>query len=624
MLTKTLYNLIGPAPDITFVEWANTHFYLSREAAAEYGKYRSSRTPFVEEPLEELSPTSDTQVVVVVKPTQCAGTTIGLIFLCAIADIAPGPTLFMMPTDSMARSFSKKKLATCIKNIPALKGKVSDPKSRDSANTILQKDFDGGSWMLSGSNSGASFRSESIKYLALDDFDGFEIDIDGEGSPEELADRRTGSFPNRKIYINSTTTVKDFSNIERAYDKSSQGEWNVPCPHCGHYQYLVWGGRDADHGIKFSRDDDGQVTDAWYVCENCGQRIDEAEKEWMNANGAYVHKYPNRKVRGFKWNALHTPVGWVNTWAYIAEKFLEATKAMKQGSPEKYKTWLNSFMSEPYEERGEQPDWAVLKARCEPYQPLSVPDGVKVLTAGTDVQHDRLATTILGFGAGQECWVLYHIEMFGNTLHDDVWQQHDSLIYREFRSPSGSAFHVASIGVDSSDGHTTQAVRNYCRFRFPQVFALKGHSAPGKQVLNPPSKQDVMWNGAKIKDGIDMWPIGTDTAKATLYNRLSVERPGPGYIHFYIGLDDEYFMQLTAEKIVTRFVKGYPVREWHNVRGNKRNEALDCLVYGYAAGIRAGIEYVDLEKVSPIKRQQESQQQPATPRPKPIKQNRRW
>ena len=580
-------------PQITFTEWADERFYLPKEAASEHGRYRTSRTPFVREVLDELSPQSPTQVVVVKKPTQCAGTTIGMIFMCGVADLYPGPMMMMMPTDSMCRSFSKKKLANVIKAIPGLRGKIKEPKTRDSNNTILQKDFPGGSWMLSGSNSATSYRSESIKYLIMDDFDGFEIDIEGEGDPAELADRRTGTFPGRKIYINSTTTEKDTSNIERAYEASSQGRFHVPCPHCDHFQYLAWGGADADHGIKFDRDSGGIVSDAWYVCENCHEPIQEHKKPWMLEHGKYVHKFPDRKVRGYMWNALHTPLGWVNSWAYIAQKFLEAKQLLDKGNPAKYKTWLNHFMCEAYEESGTRPEWAALKVRCEPYQPLTAPESAKLLTAGIDVQHNRLAVSIFGWGAGEEAALVYHVEIAGDTQHDAVWLQLDALLARGFEHPSGVTLHVLSAGVDAGDGVTTQAVRNYCRHRAPKVFALRGQSTAGKPVIGVPTKQDVIWSGEKIENGVEMWPVGTDTAKATLYQRLMIQQPGPGYVHFYIGLADEYFEQLTAEKLVTRFVKGYPVKEWHNVRGNKRNEAIDCFVYAYAAAIRAGLPFMN-------------------------------
>ena len=590
---------ITPDPVLTYTEWADRHFYLPRESTAEYGRFRSSRTPFIIEPLDDLSPSSPTETVVLVKPTQQAGTTIGLIFIAGAIDMYPGPMLMIMPTDAMARAFSKKKLMPSIKATPRLQGKIKEPRSRQSNNTILHKDFPGGSIMLTGSGSGASYRSESIKYLLIDDFDGIEVDIEGEGDPKTLADRRTGTFPGRKVFLNSTTTRKETSNIERAYEASSQGKFNGPCPHCGRFQYLSWGGSDAEHGIKFTRDENGEITDAWYQCEHCHKRIDEYQKDWMSRHGKYVHEHPERRVRGYRYNALVCPVGWVNTWRYIAEEYLTAVKELKEGNPQKYITWLNTFMAEPYEEQGDRPEWANLKARMEPYEPLTVPEKAKVLTIGTDVQHDRLETSIYGWGKGEECWAIYHVQIYGNPLHDDVWQQHDQLVYRPYKHPSGAEMRVVSCGVDASDGNTTQAVRNYCRTRAPIVFALKGQAVSNKPIIGVPTKQDITWQGEKIKGGVEMWPIGTDTAKATLYARLNILEPGPGYIHFYIGLEDEFFKQLTAEKIVTRFVKGYPIREWHNVRANKRNEALDCMVYAYAAALRAGVSYIDFDSIIP-------------------------
>ncbi len=596
---QSLSTGLKPDPVMTYTEWADKYFYLPRESTAEYGRYRTSRTPFVCEILDELSPTSPTETVVLVKPTQQAGTTIGQIFLCGMMDMYPGPALMILPTDAMARSFSKKKLMPAIKATPRLQGKIKEPKSRQADNTILEKAFPGGSVKLTGAASGASYRSETIKYLLIDDFDGVEIDIEGEGDPRSLADRRTGTFPGRKVFINSTTTRKETSNIWRAYEASSQGRYEVPCPYCKKYQYLQWGSVDSDFGIKFERDDDGEITDVWYECEHCHKKIREHKKTWMTAKGKYVHKYPDRKVRGFMYNALLCPLGWVNSWQYITEEFLTAIHEKREGAPQKYITWLNTLMSEPYEEKGDRPSWAQLKARAEPYEVMTIPEGAKVLSAGTDVQHERLETSIFGWGKGEEAWLIYHAVMYGNTLQNEVWEQHDGLINRTFRHASGVDLSLSSVGIDASDGNTTQAVRNYCRSRYPRVFALKGAATRNKPIITTPTKQDVTWDGEKIKGGVEMWSIGTDTAKATLYSRLNNAEPGPGYIHFPIGMADEYYKQLTAEKIITKFVRGYPVREWHNVRVNGRNEALDCMVYAYAAALRVGISYLDFDKIIP-------------------------
>jgi phage terminase large subunit GpA-like protein len=583
-----------PDPYLDFVEWANAHFRLTKESSVEPGKYRSSRTPWVEEILRELSPQSPTQEVVVIKPTQMAFTTLANIVLCCVAHLYPGPCLFVQPNDEMAKSHSKKKLAPTVRAIPALNGVIKASKSRDSGNTLLLKEFAGGSWRLTGSNSAASARSDSIRYLILDDYDGFLRDLGNEGSPGQLFRNRTDAFGGkRKIYINSTPIAKDESLILPEWEKSSQGHFCVPCPHCHKRQFLVFGGKDADHGIKFTRDDDGQITDVWYVCEHCQSRIEEWQKTEMLAHGKYIHEYPDREKRGFKINSLYSPLGWVS-WREIASQFLSAAQKMKGGDTSDMKGWVTTRMADPWEDDGDRPEWAEIKAKAEPYQPLSVPvSDVILLTAGVDVQHNRLAISIYGWKKDEECWLIYHIEIMGDPMQDDVWQQLDSLLFRSFTSPSGSVMRILSAGVDASDGFTTQAVRRYCRTRSPIVFALKGSSKAAQPITGVPTKQDLTWKGEKYINGIEMWPIGTDTAKSTLYARLKLNGHGPRRIHTYIGLDDEFYEQLTAEKNKVRFVKGFPVKEWHNVRGNKRNEALDCFVYAFAAADRAGLQYLD-------------------------------
>jgi terminase, large subunit len=230
---------------------------------------------------------------------------------------------------------------------------------------------------------------------------------------------------------------------------------------------------------------------------------------------------------------LSTPVGWVNDWKYIAQKFCEAVKALREGSPEKYKTWLNSFMSESYEEKGDQPEWSVLKARCEPYQPLTVPEKAESLTAGVDVHPDRLPVSIYAWGPGEECWLVYHVEIFGDVLQPDVWNQLDQLLFRNYSHTSGAEYQIVSAGIDAGDGNTTQAVRNYCRTRSPRVFALKGASTANKPIIGVPTKQDVTWQGQKIPNGVELWPIGTDTAKADAIRKVEKRRTGTG-IHAFL------------------------------------------------------------------------------------------
>lgn len=599
--TPAFMKAMKPDPFIDFLTWANTHFRLTKESSVEPGQYRSKRTPWVEEILRELSPQSPTTEVIVIKPTQAGYTTLANIMLCAVAHRYPGPAMLVQPTDDMVKKHSKKKLAPTVRAIPVLKGIIKPVKSRDAGNTLLLKEFPGGSWTLTGSNSPVSARSDSIRYLILDDYDGFIQDAGGEGAPGNLFKKRTDAFgTKKKIYINSTPTTRGVSNIEVEWLESSQGYFQVPCPHCGEYQFLKFGGRDADHGVQFTRNDDSEITDIWYQCEACHERIDEWQKTGMLEKGKYIHEFPHRKKRGFKTNSLYSPLGWV-TWQQIAEEFLTAAKQMKAGDPRGMKVWTNTRMADAWEDQGDQPDWVDIKNRAEHYQALSVAKDGLILSSGVDVQHDRLAVSVWAWGKGEESWLVYHVELMGDPMHDEVWEQLDQILNGEFTRMDGVKMHILSAGVDSSDGYTTQAVRRYCRTRAPKVFALKGASTRGKPVIGMPTKQDLTWKGEKIENGVEMWPIGTDTAKSTIYGRLKITEQGPGRVHTYVGLEDEFYKQLTAEKLITRWVKGFPVQEWHNVRGNKRNEVLDCFNYAYAAAIRAGLPYLDIQTEDPNK-----------------------
>ena len=253
----------------------------------------------------------------------------------------------------------------------------------------------------------------------------------------------------------------------------------------------------------------------------------------------------------------------------------------------------NTRMGLPFEEKGDQPDWVLLKARSEPYRMLTIPEGVELLTAAVDVHPDRLEVKIKGWGYGEENWLIFYGKIFGDTERRTAWDQLDSILNRPFPHPFGHELRIATMAVDS--GNQTHTVYNYCRFRKPRVIAIKGSSKPNKPIIGRPTLVDVNYKGLTIKAGIQLWPVGTDSAKSTIYGRLAQKESGPGYCHFPEDLEDDYFVQLTAEKLVTKFdAKGFPRTEW--VKVEDRNEALDLEVYAYAAAIRSGLAYMEFIK----------------------------
>ena len=164
-----------------------------------------------------------------------------------------------------------------IRDTPVLRGLVSDPKAKDGSNTILSKQFPGGTLGLVGANSARGFRRVSRRIVMFDETDGYP-ESTSEGDQIKLGIKRTDYYWNRKIVAGSTPTDKDFSRIEKLWEKSSQNFYYVPCPDCGHHQVLKF------ENFRWE-DNDPETTR--YVCENCGVLIPHSKKRWMVERGEW-------------------------------------------------------------------------------------------------------------------------------------------------------------------------------------------------------------------------------------------------------------------------------------------------------------------------------------------------
>jgi len=465
------------------------------------------------------------------------------------------PILMLQPTESMAQAFSKDRIANgLLRATPCLQGKVKDPRARDSNNTTLHKVFPGGSLSLVGANSPAGLASRPIRIVLADEVDRFPASAGSEGDPLGLARKRTSTFWNRKIIAVSTPTIKGVSRIEDAYQKSDMREYYVPCKHCDSMQVLRWS------NVRW-QDDDPDT--AGYLCEECGCVWTDADRRWSVRNGEWVAGEDFKGVAGFKISGLYSP------WTPLSDGVREFLSVKK--NPEQLKVFCNTYWGESWEDEGESIDELNLIERREHYN--QVPEGVVMIVVGADVQDDRLELSFIGIGRDEESWVLEHEILYGDPSTPQLWTALDSQIARTFETEDGRTLGVRATAIDSG-GHFTNTVYQYCHRNFSKrVFAIKGVSGEGKAIAGKPSRNNVV----KCR----LFPVGVDTAKDLLFARLRIQEEGPGYIHFSDTLNEEYFRQLTAEKIITKFVRGYKKRIFQKIR--TRNEALDCYVYGLAA-----------------------------------------
>lgn len=551
---------IAPPPDLTVTEWSDTFRFLSPESAAEPGKYRSDRAPYQKGMMDAVS-NPEVEEVVYMLGSQLGKTLSQENIIGYFIHQDSSPMMLVVPTLDMGKSFSKDRLSTMIRDTPVLTEKVADSKAKDSGNTILHKSFVGGHITIVGSNSPASLASRPIRVLLVDELDRFEAT--SEGDALDLARRRTATFTNRKIVVASTPTVKEHSRIEQLYNNSSMGRWNLPCPKCDEYQPLEWS-RVIFETVSMR-------------CKHCG--FDSTEIEWKKqqiaGKGKWVHEHDDRKVKGFHMNALASP--WTR-WSEMIQAFQIANDEMKKGNPEQMRVFINTLLSETWEDRSDIQDEGALLARREVYE-ADLPDGVLILTMAVDTQDNRLEYEVIGWGKDEESWGIEKGVIMGKPDDPKTWQDLEDKRTQVWKFANGSGLVVACTFVDSG-GHFTDEVYKYCVRRISsRVFPIKGEGGDGIPLVHKVSKNN--------KYKIPLILLGVDAGKTAIMHRLQIGEPGPRYFHYPVneerGYDQIYFKGLVSERQAFRKKNGQVVTVWENIAKDKRNEPLDLRVYGLAA-----------------------------------------
>ncbi len=549
-------------PKVGISEWADKNVVLSSKGSAAPGNYQTSRVPFTEEIMDCLSPSHPCIQVVFMKPAQITGTQLILNWNGHSIDLSPGPFLIVEPTVDMAKKLSKQRYMEMIQNSPVLNNLIRSPREKDGGNTVLTKEYPGGVTILTGANSASSLRMMPIRNLALDEVDSYPLDLEGEGDPLALAIKRTVTYGRRrKIFILSSPTEKDNSRIEREYLQSDQRKFNLPCPHCGYFQHLQWS------NIKFEKNKKYELlSEVIYICDNCGCHIEERHKTDMLAGGRWVpENVKEGKCPGFHINGLYSPLGW-SSWEDIVLEFLKHQKLRDEPLQ---KTWTNTVLAETWESKGTSLEYSFLFNRREPTTDYLDP-AIVLVTCSVDVQEDRLEAKTIGWRPGEECHVIETKYLMGSPVELLVWDNLTEFIQKTYLHERGQ-MRIVCTTIDT--GYQASQVYEYVKASGQlNIFAVKGSSTPGAPISGKPSVQ---------KNGVNLFLVGTDTIKNLLFSRLLIDEPGPGYVHFPLVLDEEYFKQLTAEKKKPKFHRGFKKYVW--VKTRKRNEALDLFVYNIAA-----------------------------------------
>lgn len=572
---------LTPDSDLTVSEWADRHRMLSGRSAAEPGRYRTMRTPYMREIMDRLSPGDPTQRIVFMKAAQVGATEAGNNWIGFAIHQAPGPMLAVQPTVELAKRNSRQRVDPLIEESPELREKVKPARSRDAGNTMLSKEFAGGILIMTGANSAVGLRSTPARYIFLDEVDAYPASADEEGDPVSLAEARSLTFAHRrKILLVSTPTIRGLSRIEREFEASDQRRFFVPCPHC-----------DAMQWLKFERLQwqKAQPETAEYHCEACDRAIAEHHKTAMLEAGEWraTSESADPKTVGYHLSALYSPIGWMS-WMQIARAWEAA-----QGSDEAIKAFRNTTLGETWIETGEAPDWQRLYDRRETWKPGTVPAGGLFLTAGADVQKDRIEVDIWAWGRGFESWLVDHVVIEGGPDRPDAWSDLTALLDRSWPHECGAHMKIARLAIDT--GYEAPAVYAWSRKAgFAQVAPIKGVEGFNRSSpVSGPTFVDATEGGKRLRRGARLWTVAVSTFKAETYRFLRLDRPTdeeraegavfpPGTIHLPKWVETEWLKQVVAEQLVTvRTKRGFAKLEWQKLR--ERNEALDCRVYARAA-----------------------------------------
>ena len=583
-MVRAFVDEVQPKALLTVSAWAEQNRVLSTGSNLP-GRWDNRNAPHAVEIMESLSQHSPCRSVTLMKASGVSGTEIGLNWVGYVLAHAKKDMLHVVPTLELRNRTFNPKLKRLIAEVAALK-ELASTASRDESNRADMLELGAVRLIKSGANSADSLRAEHVPYVLADELDAFPWDVGGEGDPITLIENRQKTFTRAKSFYLSTPTQRDFSIIEMLFQKGDRRYRYVPCPHCARRHKLLFANFRWQLDKQAEAVGNKLVTKAWFVCTHCGAKIDEADKNAMLDGGVWVAENPKQtRHRSYHINAFYIKSGLGESWAIIAQKWLDA-----QGDSNRLKAFINTYLAETWAEEGEHLETAGLLARLESF---SNPMPATLRVAGVDVQADRLEITIDDYAHNEESWGQAHIILEGDTALDRVWQLLEQTV---------AELRCKIVAVDA--GYRTDQVYAWCQGK-RWAIPVKGAAGMARPLLEDKTKRAQRLRRRR-KAGQSPEPVGVDQGKAIIYARLKMPKPKqeapsgtPGYIHFQNipDFDDEYFAQLTAERLVTKKRSGREYQEWQKTRS--RNEALDCKVYALVAfRLRdiAGVRFLSAEK----------------------------
>jgi phage terminase large subunit GpA-like protein len=566
------------------------------------GAYDPTYTPYLIEPIDSLSINTTIQRVIFLKSAQIGFTTGAENLICYYMDEHPAAQLYLSGTEKLLKSWAEEKLEPAIdsfgirKNISA---QTENKKTKRTGDVGFMKMYHGYTLDLVSARSASGLRNKPKQILVRDEIDSAPRSLaTGEGNYLDVSYVRTNAFGDRRKILDGSTPTTEYSLIYEEYLTGDQRKYMVPCPVCGAYQFLEFGDDYTEHGFKGEINENGYVTDAYYVCIHCKQKIEEHNKTFMLSNGYWEATAisQNRFWRSYSINTLYAPLGMIG-WNELYGTW-QKSKEIK----EKLISFTNLYMGMPYIDESDQIEISSVMDSESNYKSGEVPEGVLFLTAGVDVQigskvnkrnPPRIEMEILGHGRNYRTWSIEYKIFYGETkdaysgAFEEMyqWMLKTKCMYKTmFNTTIG-----LSLGlIDSGEGRVLMpVVYEFCKRTNGLFMPSKGFydlkRKPGDKWSSdvPGSMDKVKYKIIEVDGDTRLVNISTVYYKDSFFSNLNKSREEgniqkPGYCEFPNDYTKRYFLQLTSE------VKSKEDGSYSNQ--GRRNEALDCRIYGVCAG----------------------------------------
>lgn len=566
-LKQHTLSMFLPPRELTVSEWADENRVLVSNNSAAPGRWDTNFAPFQREIMDAFTDPK-TETIVIKSSAQVGKSEILNNCIGRTIDCDPGPMMMVQTTEEAAKAYSKERIAPMIESCPTLSAKVSDPKTRDGGNTLKSKTFPGGFLAFAGANAPSGLRSKPIRYLFMDEVEGYPASAGTEGDPVKLAIMRTATFPNRKIMMCSTPLLAENSRIDKAYKQGTQEEWCVQCPVCGEYSFVKFDDIRFEHSEEtVGGEKQYEEWDIRWRCPNCMKEHNEYDVKRMKAKWIPRNvKAIGKGTRSFHMNAFISP--WCS-WKTLVHEFLTSHEDENQ-----LQVFVNTKLGETWELRDRSGKPEELYRRREWYN-AEVPEGALVLTCGIDTQDNRLEYEVVGWGRMEESWGIQYGVIPGDPDTEEVWNQLDDVLDREWKLPNGKAIKITVSFIDRG-GHKADSVVNHCLQRtHKRIYPIIGIRGDGKPYAE-----------LNKQTGHVEFRICVSNGKAGIMSATAVQQPGGRYCHFpqneKTGYTLDYFRGLISESIVVHTKNGVNVAQWEKMQG-VRNEPLDCRNYARAA-----------------------------------------